>query len=374
MRITLNKTLSQELSQNLEMARYTGNVKQALRFEAILLISRGIELQWVADFCKNSLRNIYYWLALFMTARIEGLRIKKSSGRKAKLTKSQKKQLKKMIIKSPEEFGYESGIWTAAIIQDLIFKRFNVEYSTGYINQLLSQLGLSHKKLDAVSHKANKEEQRTFKEQTFPEIVVKALRQNAVILFQDESTFRQWSRVCRSWGEKGKRVEAKVNMSSRTQRVFGAIELSSSDFIYKLTEKCTSESFLDFLTDVVEAYHGRKIFMFIDNGPIHDSADIRRYLFNNRDKIELVRLPKYSPMLNPIEKLWKKIKLNFMHNRYFSDKESFISALKNALNHYQENFWEVHGVMKKLFKTTMKIESDFNQKIEKVKRLKSLLA
>lgn len=374
MRITLNKALSQELSKNLETARFVGNVKQALRFEAILLISEGLSLEWVANFCRNSVRNIYYWLTLFMTARIEGLRLKKPPGKKAKLSKVQKKELKEMILKSPEDFGYDSGIWTAAMVQDLIFKTFNVEYSTGYISQLLRQLGLSHKKLDAVSHKADKEQQQLFRKETFPEIVRKAFRQKAVILFQDESNFRQWSRIGYSWGEKGQRVEAKVNMTSRTQRVFGAIELSSADFIYKLTERCTCESFLDFLMDVVEKYPGRKIFMFIDNGRIHDNAAISRYLLNNRDKIELVRFPKYSPMLNPIERLWKKVKLNFMHNRYFADKETFVTTLKNALKFYQENFWEVHSVMKKMFNLAIKIEADFNKKFDKIIKLKALVS
>src|ERR1051326_1052116 len=97
MRITLNKGLSQELKKNLELARFLGNVKQALRFEAIILISKGLSLESVAEFTQNSLRNIYNWISLFLIFRVKGLLLKKSPGRPKKLTKTDKKKLKKMI-------------------------------------------------------------------------------------------------------------------------------------------------------------------------------------------------------------------------------------------------------------------------------------
>ena len=45
---------------------------------------------------------------------------KKSPGRKNKLKKNQKTELKEMILEGPEKNGYKTGIWTAAIIQELI--------------------------------------------------------------------------------------------------------------------------------------------------------------------------------------------------------------------------------------------------------------
>lgn len=369
MRITLNRVLSQELIKNLEQSRYVGNVKQALRYEAILLISNGNDLNFVSNFCRNTLRNIYYWLSIFIVKKVEGLRIKKSSGRKSKLTKADKNELKEMLLKSPEYYGFESGVWTSAMIQALIFRTFNVEYSTGYICQLLRDMGLSHKKMDIISHKCDKNLQKEFVKKTFPETVFKALRQKGVILFQDESTFRQWSRSAYNWGLKGEKLIGKVNMSSNTQRVFGCIS-HEGDFIYKLTDACNNETFYDFMHDIVEKFNGRKVFMFIDNSKIHSSTKIDKFLLNNRNLIEFVRLPKYSPMLNPIEKLWKKVKLNFMHNRFFENKESFIYSLKSGLKYFSKNIDTVSSVMSKWLKIFSKIELEFNKKCNSINNLK----
>ena len=325
--------------------------------------SSSFDIEKASEFCLNTIRTIYIWLSIFLTKGIEGLRIKKSSGRKPKLTKAQKTELKKMILKKPENFDYNSGIWTCAMIQDLIFKNFNAEYSIGYVNQLLNQMDLSHKKVESISHKADKEEQKKFKEEIFPSVISRALRVKGKILFQDESTFRHWSRVSHSWGERGKPLVTEVNMNSNTQRVFGAIELGSGKFTYKLTKKATTESFIDFLEHLLREYHGTKIFLVIDNGKIHDGERIKRFLSNNHDKIEFIRLPKYSPMLNPIEKLWKKVKQGFMHNKFFENKEAFVNQLKKALKHFENNSLEVASLMKKLYTIYQNIENEFNRKI-----------
>ena len=366
MKLTLNNGLRQELLRTLGISRRSGNVKFSLRLETMLLLSdnfKDFDVEKASEFCLNTVRTIYTWLSIFLTEGIEGLRIKKSSGRKPKLTKNEKRDLKKLILKEPSKFGYDSGIWTCAMIQDLIYKTFNVEYSIGYVNQLLSQINLSHKKVESISHKADKEEQRKFMEETFPSVLSRSLRVNGKILFQDESTFRHWSRVTHSWGERGKPLVAKVNMNSNTQRVFGAIELGSGKFTYKLTKKATMDSFLDYLEHLIDVYAGHKVFLVIDNGKIHNGEKIRRFLSNNYNRIEFIRLPKYSPMLNPIEKLWKKVKQNFMHNKFFETKEAFIGQLKKALKYYENNSLQVASVMKKIEHIYQNIKNQFSIKI-----------
>ena len=88
---------------------------------------------------------------------------------------------------------------------------------------------------------------------------------------------------------------------------------------------------MKYLKYIVSKYIAQKVYLVIDNGPIHKSAKITKYLEENNNKIELVRLPAYSPILNPIEKLWKKLKQKDMNNRYFKNEEEFISTLRYGL-------------------------------------------
>ena len=68
---------------------------------------------------------------------------------------------------------------------------------------------------------------------------------------------------------------------------------------------------------------------------------IKKFLSNNNDKIEFIRLPKYSP-------IWKNVKQGFMHNKFFENKEAFVNQLKKTLKHFENNSLEVTSLMKKL--------------------------
>ena len=57
---------------------------------------------------------------------------------------------------------------------------------------------------------------------------------------------------------------------------------------------------------LVAKYTRRKIFSVIDSGPCHRLDDAgKAWLWQNADKIELHRLPAYSPEFNPTEGVWK---------------------------------------------------------------------
>jgi transposase len=61
-----------------------------------------------------------------------------------------------------------------------------------------------------------------------------------------------------------------------------------------------------------------KIFLVIDNGPCHRlELEGQRWLVENRHRIELFRLPPYSPEFNAIEGVWKTTKKTTTHNRFY---------------------------------------------------------
>ncbi|MBT9545721.1 MAG: transposase [Candidatus Sericytochromatia bacterium] len=82
-------------------------------------------------------------------------------------------------------------------------------------------------------------------------------------------------------------------------------------------------------------------------------------MINNRH-IEFVGLPIYIPQLNLIEKLWKQIKQERLHNRFFDSEKTFRKELIKAMRLFQDKPSRVDGFLKKLrcrallFKTTIR--------------------
>jgi transposase len=89
---------------------------------------------------------VYRWLQIFLLRGTDTLKSKKSPGRKPALTKSQKRELDKMITDGPSECGFPGSCWRSPMIQKLIYEKFGVFYSVHYISQLLKNMGFSYQK------------------------------------------------------------------------------------------------------------------------------------------------------------------------------------------------------------------------------------
>jgi len=110
--------------------------------------------------------------------------------------------------------------------------------------------------------------------------------------------------------------------------VFGAVSLDEAHFTYQFSEVFNGHTFHQFLERLVAAHAPRKIFLIVDNGPCHwlDEAG-KEWLAANPDKIEIHRLPPYSPEFNPTEGVWKATRKMATHNRFYRTVEERDGAL-----------------------------------------------
>ena len=57
------------------------------------------------------------------------------------------------------------------------------------------------------------------------------------------------------------------------------------------------------------------------------------------------QLPAYSPDYNPIEHLWRNLKREKTHNRYFPTFDDLVQAVERGLTFFQQQPQEVRGLM-----------------------------
>jgi transposase len=115
----------------------------------------------------------------------------------------------------------------------------------------------------------------------------------------------------------------------KTAHVFGIITVERRPRItYQFAPVFNSSTFLAFLKELVRRNRRRKMFLIIDNGPCHNlNTEGKDWLANHRHRIELFRLPPYSPEFNPIEGVWKVTKKRTTHNRFYKTIEERDAAL-----------------------------------------------
>ena len=147
-------------------------------------------------------------------------------------------------------------------------------------------------------------------------------------MFGDEASFWLDGSLHRTWAPIGVQPHVDTYGLRKTAHVFGALSLEAKPkFKYAFAPVFNGETFVDFLKQLVR-HSRRKIFLIIDNGPCHNlKPDGKAWLSDNRHRIQLFRLPPYSPNLNPIEGAWKETKKRTTHNRFFHTTDERDRAL-----------------------------------------------
>jgi transposase len=192
----------------------------------------------IARLLKVSERTPYNWLKQFMGRGIRWLttELYKGRGRKPKLSKKQKSELYQLILEGPEKNGFRSAVWNSAMINELIFRRYGVIYNPRYLPRLLKKMGLSYQKAGFITDRVNDEKYRQerdqWKKEKWPEILEKAKKDNAVILFGDEVSFAMWGSLSRTWAPKGKQPLVPTKGIRKGLKMYGVIEFASGGFHY----------------------------------------------------------------------------------------------------------------------------------------------
>lgn len=356
MRINFSKGTIIRLKEKLKIAEELNNMRVYKIIWCLLLINEGHSYKRIAELFGIGTKTVSNWLTMFMVFRFSWLLgcHYKGRGRKPKLTKAQRRQLYQLIVDGPEEYGLDCGVWTSAMIVEVIQREFKVTYNPRYVCALLKKMGLSYQKAAFISDRLDDEEHKKKREkwenETWPEILKKAKLQKGVILFEDEVSFAQWGSLSRTWAPKGRQYKVKTCGKRKGLKMFGVIEFFNGDFHYQECEgRFNGESYVKYLQQVIAKY-SCPVFLIEDGAPYHKGKIVNEFKekMEKEGRLFAYRLPSYSPDKNPIEKLWKNTKKDATHCKYFPTFEALRSAVIKAFKNYMEDAINVVCVMKKL--------------------------
>lgn len=102
-------------------------------------------------------------------------------------------------------------------------------------------------------------------------------------------------------------------------------------------EHYDAEVFLKFLKNVLAVYPTGKIALVLDNARIHHAKLIQPFLEENKERLELIFLPAYSPELNLIEALWKWLKNAVIYNVFYKNVYEIRRAVQEFIKYINSN-------------------------------------
>lgn len=311
MKIILTPQQKLQLEQMHDSTR-DGRVRD--RIKAVLLASEG----WTQSMISQALRIHESTVARHLSDYVLSEKLKpENGGSESHLSVTQTMQLIEHLT--------ENTYFHTHQIVDYIQAEFGIAYTVSGMNKWLHHHGFSYKKPKGVPHKFCPE-----KQQAFIEYYEQLKQGNDPILFMDAVHPTQSTQLSYGWIRKGQDKLLSTTGSRTRLNLVGALSLKELDRpLIESYESINSENIVRFFWKLKKEHYPlkQKVHLILDGAGYH-----RTELVQNAAKvlnIELHYLPPYSPNLNPIERLWKVMNEHARNNRYFPDKKSFVSAIKN---------------------------------------------
>ena len=309
LRITLDDTQRRALRQFARQA--IGRMSERAHF--VLLADQGRTPAEIGQMMGYSVNTVKLWLNRYATQGLAGLADEPRSGRPAR-ERHLADVLEAQASQAPTSSGYLQTLWTVGLLVWHLAHRFDIHVSSSTVRRTLHALRFSwHRPKLAPARR--RDPARTEKEARLQAVLADS---QAIVLAEDECEVCLLATVRAMW----QRVRTQARLVTPGQNakcaVFGALNLRTGQWHYRVTAHKRSTDFTALLTTLLSAYAVGTIYVILDNVAIHHSQATLTWLAAH-PRVQLVYLPTYcGHQLNPVEKVWWQLKRTIAANRNFT--------------------------------------------------------
>jgi transposase len=119
---------------------------QRKRERAIDLLARGLAQAEIARILEVDARSVRRWKRSERTAGKAALKAVPASGRPPRLTRSQRQQLERQLLRGAQAAGFATDLWTCPRVAEHIQRTFGVGYHVDHVCRLLHAMHWSPQK------------------------------------------------------------------------------------------------------------------------------------------------------------------------------------------------------------------------------------
>lgn len=153
--------------------------------------------------------------------------------------------------------------------------------------------------------------------------------ENAIVLFEDETDLVLFPPLCAAWAKRGQSKTVSLCGCNARRVVSGTLNAKTGHLLLVPQGRQRALDFQNFLEIVRWHYRSQCVVMILDEDSSHTAFDSQECA--SELGIELWWLPKRSPELNPMERLWqagkKEVCANYQHPDIDEQTQEFIGYL-----------------------------------------------
>jgi transposase len=152
------------------------------------------------------------------------------------------------------------------------------------------------------------------------------------LMFQDEARFGRMSDPRSCWAPAPHRPVVNLALVREFRYEYAAVSPWDGCLDFMTAEKMNTDHMSRFLLQVSDAHGEEFIVMVVDGASSHRCKELKV-----PDNIALLRLPPYSPELNPAEQIWNKLRRDYFSNRVFDSLEAATKQAERGLSEMATN-------------------------------------
>ena len=290
-----------------------------LRAQVILLSHRGYSISAIQPICNYCRQTIATWLHRWESRGICGLFDSPRSGRPPKLTKTEETITLEFIHQSPRSLKSVIG----EIAQTL-----GITLTVSTLKTLCKRAGLSWKRIRKSLKSKRDPALFEHSRKQLESLIEQAKRDQIDLFYFDESGFTLEPCVPYAWQAIGETIEISTSKSKRLN-VLGFVNRDGQFDSIVVEGAVNSAVVVACIDRFVETLHKPTV-LIIDNAPTHTSQEFNENIERWEQRgLTIQPIAPYSPELNIIEIVWRKIKYEWLP---FSAYESYEKLKKELFN------------------------------------------
>jgi transposase len=312
------------------------DVRAALRLRAVAARAAGFANDTVAAILGLRPESVSRWFAAYQRGGLEALpgdRTGRPVGSGRRLSAEQEARLQAVVVVStPADQGIASGLWTRQAVRQLILQEFGLRVPIRTVGEYLRRWGLTPQRPVRHAARQEPEEVRRWLREEYPALAARAKAEGAEIHWGDEAGAQ--SEPTRQRGYAPRNDPPEQTVLGRPFRVNMISTITNEGKLrFMLYEgKMTGALFVLFLTRLLIGAT-RKIILIVDRLRVHESAEVQVWLYEHRDQLEVVGLPRYAPERNPDEYLNNDVKGNLNADGPAATREELKGKLRGFMQH-----------------------------------------
>lgn len=226
------------------------------------------------------------------------------------LTKAEERKVIATIRdKNPQQMHMEFYLWSLGAVMALIEKLFGKSMSESGVRKYLSAWGFTVQRPATRYSSRDDVLVQGWMKEVYPAIAVRAKAEGAEIHWLDEAGINNQAIYQRGFAPRGQTpVTTKPAKREKISMISSVTNKGTMRFsLYEGGLK--APVLIGFLENLLRGA-AQKVFVIMDNLPVHKGKAVQAWLADHADRIEVFYLPPYAPDLNPDEYLNNDLKQN----------------------------------------------------------------